>query len=80
MRLFRVLVRRLGCLLQLVVDLVEKLFRLLRVALHIPLIGLLRGDNLLISLLAKTLRGGDIWMARRGDIFLWLSQRNRSNR
>ncbi len=50
---------------QLVVHLVEK-FALAFCAWppHIPLVGLLRGDDFLISLLAKTLSGGDVRVMR----------------
>jgi len=52
----------LGGHLQLVIRLVQQVFRFLSVALHIPLIGLLRVNNPLPSLPAEPLCGGNIRM------------------
>lgn len=48
--------------LQFVIGLVQQVFRLLSMALHVPLIGLLRGNNFFISLPAQALCGGKVGM------------------
>lgn len=48
---------------ELAIDLVEQVFCLLSMALHVPFIGLLGGDDLLERHLAVTLGGGEIGMA-----------------
>jgi hypothetical protein len=65
-----VTIRRLRGLLQLVVGLVEQGLGLRGVALHIPLIGLLRGNYFLPGLLAQPLCGCEVGMTRRIDILL----------
>src|SRR5579872_955488 len=66
-----------GCfrgLFQFAVDFVQQIFRLLRVTFHVPLIGLLRGYDLLESLLAEALGRRDVRMATGVDVSLgWLS-------
>jgi len=61
--LFGVLVCRLGGSLQLVVNLVEQIFRLLSMTLHVPFVSLLSRKNLLKSSPAQPLSGCKIWMS-----------------
>jgi hypothetical protein len=56
-------VRRFGCEFQFSVHLIQQFFGLLRVAVQVPFISLLRGGNPLPSLHAQSLRGGEIRMA-----------------
>ena len=58
----------LRSLLQFVVHLVQKFLGLLRVALHIPLVGLLCVHDSLISLRAQPLRRRQVRVAARGNI------------
>ncbi len=66
--LSRVAVRRFGRELQLSVDLIQQSFRLLSMALHVPLIGFLRGNNSFPSLLTQPLCGRKIWMSSGRDV------------
>ena len=66
--LSRVAVRRFGRELQLSVDLIQQLFRLLSMALHVPLIGFLGGDNSFPGLLTQPLCGRKIWMSSGRDV------------
>ena len=59
----RVAVCRLGREFQLLVRLVQQILGLLSVAIHVPLIGLLRVQNLLPGLVAQSLRGSQIRVA-----------------
>jgi hypothetical protein len=61
---------RLGGRLQLSIDLIEQVLSLLSVTLHVPFIGLLRRNDLFVSLRAQPLCGSEIGMSRGGDIFL----------
>ena len=65
-----------GGSLQFAVSLVEEFLGLLRVTIHIPLVGFLRGHNLAISLIAEALRGSDIRVAIRVYIALRRSLRD----
>lgn len=66
--LFAVLVGGLRRQLQLLIDLIEQLLRLLRVACQIPLVGLLRRDDLVEGLLAEPLCRGKIRVTSGGHI------------
>jgi hypothetical protein len=48
--------------------LIQQVLGFLSVAVHIPFIGLLGGNDLFPGLLAEPLRGGEVRMARTGDI------------
>jgi hypothetical protein len=61
---------RLRSCLQLVVDLIEQVLRLLSVTLHVPFIGLLGRNDFFISLSAEPLGGCEIRMFRGGNILL----------
>lgn len=56
----RVPVRGLRCLLQLVVGLIQQVFRFLRMTLHVPLVRFLRVDNSLPGLPAQPLRSRQV--------------------
>ena len=64
------LVRGGSSLPQFVIDFLQKLFRFGGMSLHIPLIGLLRGRDFFVSLLAQPLSGCEIGMPRTRDILL----------
>jgi hypothetical protein len=66
--LFRVAVGRSGRELQLVVGLIQQIFGLLSMALHVPLIGFLRVKNSLPGLAAQPLGGRKIGMPGAGDV------------
>ena len=66
--LFRVAVGRFGRELQLAVGLIQKVFGLLSMALHVPLIGLLCVNNSLPGLPAQSLCGRKIGMPGAGDV------------
>ena len=63
-----VLVGCLSRLLQLVVDLVQQILGFLGVALQVPLIGLLGGDDFRVSLGAQSLGGREVRMASGRDV------------
>ncbi len=63
-----ILIGRFGRQLQLLVRLIEQVLGLRRVALHVPLIVLLRGHDLLICLFAESLRRSQIGMMVGVDV------------
>ncbi len=63
-----VLIGCFGCQLQLLIHLLQKFLSFLGVALHVPLIGLLRGKYLLVSLVRKPLRRGEVRVVMRIDV------------
>jgi hypothetical protein len=78
--LFGAAVCRFGCELQLSIDLIQQVLRLLSVTLHVSFIGLLRRNDPLPGLLAQPLCGSEIRMACTRDIrFGPLSYGNPSN-
>lgn len=64
-----------GCGLQFLVGLVQQLFGALRVAVHIPLIRLLRRYDPVVSLTNKPLRCRQVWMPV-ADILRWRTLRD----
>src|SRR5579862_6291716 len=68
-RLLVVFVGSHGGLLEFVAGLVEQLLGMLRVAIHIKLIGLLGSLDLFKGLVAKTLRRSQVWMSFPTDVF-----------
>jgi hypothetical protein len=68
--LLALVIRRLGSHLQLFVDLVQQVLGLLGVPLHVPLVGFLRGDNLLPGLLAEPLSCCQVGVPAAGNVLL----------
>lgn len=62
MRLFGVLIGCFGGHLEFAISLIEQIFSFLSVTSHVKFVGLLGGDNLVISHLRVALRGGNIRM------------------
>ena len=67
-RLFVVVVGGFGGFLELAVGLVEQVFGLLGVAVHIPLVGLLGFADLVESLIAEALGSGEVGVLVRVDV------------
>src|SRR5580704_6453043 len=67
-RLLVVFVGSHGGLLEFLAGLVEQLLGMLRVSVHVPLIGLLGSLDLFKGLVAKTLRRSQVWMSFPTDV------------